>query len=223
MRLASGAFWGNAMKQLDEPRLESDLTYRYDYLAEFIGFTDQDVKLIHALTAKLLPQIASIVDATYDKLLSYVATARHFLPRQNGYDGPLPDRLEALSQDNEQIQFRKEHLRRYLMTLIGNPYDERMIKYLDVVGKMHTPKTGNKQIDVPLVQMNALMGLLSDLMIDAICQLELDRSEELATLRAFNKLLWIQNDLINRHYAADAPIGTPPPTPATPPPTAAWQ
>ncbi len=30
--------------------------------------------------------------------------------------------------------------------------------------------------------------------------LGLERGQEVRTVRAFNKLLWLQNDLINRHY-----------------------
>lgn len=33
-----------------------------------------------------------------------------------------------------------------------------MVSYLDVVGKMYTFRAGNEDSDVPLVQMNALMG-----------------------------------------------------------------
>ena len=172
------------MKQIDEQRLESDVAYRYEFLADFIGFTAEDVATIHGLAPKLLPRIPALVDATYDKLLSYHATARHFLPRQHGYEGSLPLSLEALNQEAEQIQFRKEHLRRYLMSLIGNSYDDRMVKYLDVVGKMHTPKMGNKNIDVPLVQMNALMGLLADVLTQSVFDLELDRGEERKVWRA---------------------------------------
>ena len=75
-----------------------------------------------------------------------------------------------------------------------------MVSYLDMVGKMHTPKAGNKEIDVPLVQMNALMGLISDVLIDAILQSGMESEQMPQTIKAFNKLLWIQNDLINRHY-----------------------
>lgn len=188
------------MKRIDEQRLESDLEYRYEYLIDFIGFDTDDVAAIHAAGPKLLPLIPGLVDATYDKLLSYDATGRHFVPRQNGYDGPLPENLDALNQNSEQIKFRKEHLRRYLMSVVGNSYDARMVNYLDVVGKIHTPKAGNKQIDVPLVQMNALMGLISHTLIQTILGLGLDREQEIRTLGAFNKLLWIQNDLITRHY-----------------------
>jgi hypothetical protein len=47
--------------------------------------------------------------------------------------------------------------------------------------------------------MNALLGFVSDALLNAILSLGLDRTTETRTLRAFNKLLWLQNDLINRH------------------------
>lgn len=82
------------------------------------------------------------------------------------------------------------------------PYDGKMVEYLDMVGKIHTPKAGSKQIDVPLVQMNALMGFVADALVATVLGLGLDRETEVRTLRAFNKLLWVQNDLITRHYQA---------------------
>lgn len=209
------------MKRIDEQQLESDLANRYEYLAEFIGFTQDDVEAIHRLAPRLTPHIPTIVEQTYKKLLSYDATARHFLPRQSGYEGDLPGNLEELGPESRQIQFRKEHLRRYLSSLVGNAYDARMVKYLDVVGKIHTPHAGNKAIDVPLVQMNALLGLLADLLMETIYHLELEPAVERQTLRAFNKLLWIQNDFVNRHYASSTPQAAPAPTP--PPAASAWR
>jgi len=191
------------MKHVDEASLENDAHYRYKYVAEFTGFNDEDVKAIHGAAGHLAPLLPSIVDQTYEKLLAYDATARHFVPRQHGYDGPLPDLLESLSADHPQIQFRKEHLSRYLMHLFGHAYNDKMAAYLDMAGKMHTPKAGNKNIDVPLVQMNALLGLLSDILLTAILGLNVDDETKARTLRAFNKLLWIQNDLVGRHYQDD--------------------
>lgn len=190
------------MKQIDEPRLEQDLAYRFGYLAEFIGFGEEDINAIHAAAAALAPVVPALVDAVYVKLFGYNATKRHFVPRQTGYEGEIPHDLASLTLDHEMIQFRKQHLTRYLVTLVTKPYDKSMVSYLDMVGKMHTPKAGSKELDVPLVQMNALMGFVSDALVSTICSLKLERSQEVATLRAFNKLLWIQNDLINRHYQA---------------------
>ena len=193
------------MQHIDESRLENDPQYRYEYLAGFIGFDEEDAAAIHALAGHLAPHIPAIVDQTYEKLLSFDCTARHFLPRQHGYEGPLPHSLDELSTNHEQIRFRKEHLSRYLMRLIGHAYNDRMILYLDMVGKIHTPRAGNKEIDVPLVQMNALMGLLADVLFEIIQNLDLEEATRTRSLRAFQKLLWIQNDFVNRHYSAAAP------------------
>jgi hypothetical protein len=189
-----------ALKHIDEGRLESDLGYRFGYLAEFMGFTDEDIAAIHASAGKLAPLVPSLVEAVYQKLDDYDATWRHFVPRQFGFEGRLASSVEELTQDDEVIRFRKQHLGRYLASLVTRPYDSKMVSYLDLVGKMHTPKAGSPTLDVPLVQMNALMGFVSDALTATILGLGLERDQEVRTLRAFNKLLWLQNDLINRHY-----------------------
>ena len=190
------------MKHIDETRLETDLAYRFTYLAEFMEFGEQDVAMIHAAAAHLAPLVPTLVDAVYNKLFKYDATKRHFVPRQHGYHGPLPTGIEELTQDHEQIKFRKEHLGRYLVQLVTRPYDDKLVQYLDLVGKIHTPKAGAQELDVPLVQMNALMGFVADALTATILSLNLERDLEVAMVRAFGKLLWLQNDLINRHYAA---------------------
>ncbi|MBL9123674.1 MAG: protoglobin family protein [Planctomycetaceae bacterium] len=188
------------MIQIDEARLESDVAYRVDYLSQFMGFDGQDIAAIHGAAGALAPLVPGLVDAVYVKLFSYDATKRHFVPRQSGYDGPVPASLAELNLDHAMIEFRKGHLSRYLVALVTRPYDAKMIHYLDLVGKMHTPQAGSAELDVPLVQMNALMGFVADALTATILSLGLDRATEERTVRAFNKLLWLQNDLITRHY-----------------------
>jgi hypothetical protein len=77
-----------------------------------------------------------------------------------------------------------------------------MVKYLDWVGKIHTPKAGSKSVNVPIVQINSLMGFVADAITNTIFSLNLPRDIEIATIRAFGKLLWIQNDLFVRHYVS---------------------
>ena len=190
------------MTKIDEPRLETDLGYRFGYVAEFIGFGPDEVAAVHAAAPLLAPLVPALVDAVYAKLHAYDATWRHFLPRQHGYTGDVPATLAALTPDHPQIAFRKQHLGRYLAGLVTKPYDGKMVEYLDMVGKMHTPKAGNPALDVPLVQMNALLGFVADALTATILGLNLPRETEVKTLRAFGKLLWVQNDLITRHYQA---------------------
>ena len=188
------------MIRINEQRLESDLSYRFQYLVEFMGFGDEDVAAIHGAAPAIAPLVPTLVDAVYDKLHGYDATWRHFLPRQSGFDGAVPKSLEDVTPDHEMIRYRKEHLARYLAALVTKPYDGKMVAYLDRVGKMHTPKAGSEELNVPLVQMNALLGFVADALTNTILSLGLERTLEVRTLRAFNKLLWLQNDLINRHY-----------------------
>ena len=188
------------MKTINEQRLESDLGYRFQYLTEFMGFGEEDVAAIHGAAAAIAPLVPMLVDAVYEKLHSYDATWRHFLPRQSGYEGPVPKTLDEVTLDHEMIRYRKEHLGRYLAALVTKPYDVKMVTYLDMVGKIHTPKAGSKELNVPLVQMNALLGFVADAFTNTILSLGLERAAEVRTLRAFGKLLWLQNDLINRHY-----------------------
>ena len=192
------------MQHIDEARLETDLAYRVSYLTEFMGFGAEDIAALHASAPLLGPIVPKLVDAVYDKLFSYDSTKRHFVPRQTGFEGPVPTSVEALEMSHEMIMFRKQHLGRYLTALVTRPYDAKMLAYLDNVGKIHTPQAGSPQLDVPLVQMNALMGFVADAVLATVMSLGLDRAAELRTVRAFNKLLWVQNDLINRHYQAPA-------------------
>lgn len=192
------------MQHIDEARLESDLAYRYGYLAEFMGFGEADIAAIHESAALLAPRVPALVDAVYDKLFGYDATKRHFVPRQSGYEGEAPKDIDSLAMNHAMIEFRKQHLGRYLASLVTKPYDLKMVEYLDRVGKMHTPGAGSAKLNVPLVQMNALLGFVTDALISEILAMGLPVERQARTLRAFNKLLWLQNDLINRHYAVPA-------------------
>jgi len=66
-----------------------------------------------------------------------------------GYEGAVPARLEDVTHDHPLIQFRKSHLTRYLTRLVSAPYDAKMVGYLDLVGRIHTPNAGSAELDVP--------------------------------------------------------------------------
>jgi hypothetical protein len=189
------------MKTIDEARLESDIKYRFEYLCDFIGFNADDIEVVTGAASLLGPVVNTLVDAVYNKLFTYDCTKRQFLPKQHGFEGATPNSLEELSVEHEQIKFRKTHLAVYLVKLVTGPYDDKLVEYLDFVGKIHTRKAGNKEIYVPIVQMNALMGFVADAINTTIMSLEIPQEAKNQAIRSFSKLLWIQNDLINRHYA----------------------
>src|SRR4051812_18263815 len=109
------------MIHVNEARLESDLNYRFHYVSEFMGFSTDDVAAIHAAAPVLGPVVPALVDAVYDKLHRYDATWRHFVPRQTGYEGSVPDTLDEVTADHPMIHYRKQHLARYLTALVTKP------------------------------------------------------------------------------------------------------
>jgi nitrate reductase gamma subunit len=117
-----------------------------------------------------------------------------------GLSGDTPASLDALEPDHGQIAFRKKHLSGYLVKLVTAPYDGKMLQYLDWVGRIHTPKAGNPEIAIPIVQIGALSGFANDALIATIQGLDIPQEKRTAMIRAFTKLLWIQADLFNRHY-----------------------
>jgi len=192
----------STLARIDEPRLEKDLGYRFSYVTQFMNFSPDDVATIQAMASHLAPLVPALVDAVYVQLFRFDATKRHFVPPQFGYEGPTPTDVETLTLEHPQIKYRKQHLTNYLVKLVTGPYDAKMVGYLDMVGKIHTPKAGSKDIRVPLVQMNALMGFVSDALLNTLLSLDVDGATKAKAVRSFNKLLWLQNDLIARHYAS---------------------
>ncbi len=188
------------MKEIDDARLETDLVYRFEYLCDFIGFGEEDIAAIHATAPVLAPMVPALVDAVYDKLAGYTSTWRHFVGRGEGFEGEVATDVASLTMDHEQIAFRKNHLARYLEALVTRPYDEKMVKYLDMVGRKHTGQAGASALHIPLIQMNALLGWVADVFNATLLGTDLPTETKVKTLRAFSKLLWIQNDLVTRHY-----------------------
>jgi hypothetical protein len=186
------------MRHIDEARLETDLPYRVAYLTEFMAVTVDDWKAIRESGEVLGPLLDALVDAVYEKLWKYDATQRHFRRPGSGFKQPVNGEIVKL--DHPYVEFRKERLRRYLVRLVSGIYDDKFVLYLDWAGKIHTAKAGAPQIEVPLVQMNALMGFVAAAVVSTLWDLVSDDTQRRRYIEAWNKLLWIQNDLINRHY-----------------------
>jgi len=56
--------------------------------------------------------------------------------------------------------------------------------------------------------MGALLGYVEDIVVGAVMELEgVDAGTKMKVMRAFNKVLWIQNDLFARHYVG-VDVGT---------------
>lgn len=191
--------------QISEERLERDVVYRVDFLRKFMGFSDEDIALIQDAGPVLAPRVPEIVDAVYHRLFAFDLTRRHFVARQHGYEGAVPTSDSDLNADHEQVKFRKMHLQAYFVKLVSQPFDSKMLLFLDWVGRIHTAQAGNPAIYVPMVQVNALFGFVHDALTIVLQGAHLPQPRRDGMVRAFSKLLWIQADLFMRHYQAQDP------------------
>jgi len=191
------------MQNISRDKLYTDLLYRFNYVSKFVNFGAEDIEAIKASAPLVAPLVSSIVDAVYVKLFSFDITKEVFLKKGEGVHGHVNTSLTALQLGSEQIRFRKDMLTSYLVKLVTAEYNEQFVTYLDNVAKIHTPKGGNKQINVEYIHINALLGYVEDIILDALLSAQIDNDIKKRTIRAFNKLLWIQNDLFSRHYVSD--------------------
>ncbi|KAL0073549.1 Protoglobin-domain-containing protein [Phycomyces blakesleeanus] len=189
------------MQHIDNDQLYQDSTYRFEYVSKFMDFGEADIKAIQDVAELVRPLVPVVVDAVYAKLFEFDVTKRFFLPKNDGFEGELPATLEELTLNHPQVKFRKEFLGKYLYKILSGPYDERFIRYLDWVAKIHTDTPEKKsKINVDYIHINALMGFVETALVGGLLSLNLDRQTEGAALAAFNKLLWIQNDYFAKYY-----------------------
>jgi hypothetical protein len=200
------------MQHID-PESLSNLESRVSYSKSFVGFTTEDAQAIHDSKPVVAALVPTVVDEVYKKLLSFDITAMSFVPRQTGYEGEAPAALEDLNLDHPQIKFRMSFLKGYLVKLVTMDYDKASTwDYLDKVAIMHTGEPGfahrakRPGLRVEYVHMGLLLGYVVDLLLGAVIEHpDLDDKTKSRVLRAFNKILWIQNDLFALHYVAGKP------------------
>ncbi|KAF9979259.1 hypothetical protein BGZ73_002527 [Actinomortierella ambigua] len=195
------------MEHIDRELLYTDAVYRFKYVASFMNFGQDDIDAIHAVAPGIKPLVPVVVDAVYNKLHQYDITWAFMAKRHEGFvpRGKVVEDVQKLDVDAEQIKFRKDMLSKYLARLVENPYDEKMIKYLDYVAKIHTDTPGKKsKINVDLIHCNALLGYVETVLMGGVNSLtDVDQETKNKAIVAFGKLLWIQMDFFIKYYCND--------------------
>jgi len=191
------------MQHVEKTSLAS-LPERIAYIKAFLNFTSEDAAALHAAKPFVTPLIPTVLDAIYAKLLSFDITGAPFLPRNTDYEGEIPKTVQELTLEAPEIAFR---LSSYLVKLVTADYESiETWEYLDKVGIMHTGLPGFKhreskpELRVEYIHIGLLLGYVDDILLSAVLGADLDIATKTTVLRAFNKVVWIQNDLFSRHY-----------------------
>ncbi|KAK0125268.1 hypothetical protein ONS96_009123 [Cadophora gregata f. sp. sojae] len=199
------------MQHISPSSLEK-LPSRISYLSTFLDLTPLDGEALLAAKPLIAPLIPTILDAVYSKLLSFDITAKAFVPKNTDYEGELVKSVRELTLEHPQIALRKDFLKNYLVKLVSTtdltPTSPFWV-YLNNVGIMHTGQPGFKhcakrpELRVEYIHMGALLGYVVDIVIGAVMSMDvIDIEMKCKVIRALNKVVWIQNDLMARHYLA---------------------
>ena len=194
---------------IDKDRLDTDIRYRFDYLANFLNFTNDDIAALNRFSKIAGPFIESVVDIVYQNLIDYDVTKDHLLKSTKDFQGTATTDPNKLTIKSEQIVFRIKSMRKYLNRILRQTvWNDAFLEFLSNVGKSHTKLAGTQSIDVEYMHINALFGFLEQTFIQAVLNnTELDLSVKRETLFALSKVFWIQNDLFAMHYLTASRIG----------------
>ncbi|PKY04287.1 hypothetical protein P168DRAFT_297184 [Aspergillus campestris IBT 28561] len=192
---------GRPIKHVGRKELYTSLEARVRYLREMVDFNSADVEALTTGSKYIKALIPAVVNIVYKKLLENDITARAFHTRDTADETPIE---EFFTEGSPQIQRRKVFLRWYLVRICSDPTQMDFWRYLNKVGQMHSGQARMHPLNIEYIHIGALLGFITDIFIEAIMshpQLSLPR--KVALVRAFNKVIWIQNDLFAKWRVRD--------------------
>ncbi|GAA6003117.1 uncharacterized protein JCM10292_002875 [Rhodotorula paludigena] len=197
-------------KEIDRDRLNTDLAYRVQYDRDFVEFTKDDEDVLHAAAPLILPVTMDIVDGVYEHLFCFSNTKSVFLKREEGFEGDLAGKLDDLTLEHPQMKLRKKFLTMWVARIMTADFQKAEFwEYLDKVGEMHTGRPAFKHrlnkdpLIVDLQQLTLTLAWINDVVTTIVLNIprdELSSKRKLRILRAFSKIMWISQDLWQRHY-----------------------
>ena len=179
-----------------------DWPARMRQMADFVGFTDDDLELLRASGPLLIDRADDLAAAVYEHFLSYPATARYFLTR----DGEV---------NETRLTRRKHSLARWLRNSIEFIIDEQFPVFLLAVGVVHSnpPAPAGRHGSVPARFMTGTISFIQSQIASTLAEEMDDPTAAMRTAIAWNKMLMLQLDVLLAGYITETPT---PPRPDAP-------
>lgn len=170
-------------------RAERDDAGRYlRYMAEFIGFTDEDAEAVRRTKPIVAKHLPDIVAAFYNHLLRYPPTRSFFLRPDGSVDEPY-------------LELRMRHQMNFWLRTADALLDDDYARYVDYVGRAHTARGADPQIYVAERYVIGMVGVVQNAISMALLR-DLEGDEPLRTVavEAWDKLLMVVLELLSRAY-----------------------
>lgn len=161
-------------------------------MAEFVGFNRIQVEAVRESRFIIEKHLPAIVAAFYDHLLIYPPTRKVFL---------LPDG----SINHEYVKMRMHHLTNFWRRTASGPYDDEYARYIDYVGRAHTRRGADPNIDIAERYVIGQVGFVQHAISEALSKElhEIDPEWEVRALKAWNLLMMVLLEMLSRVYHED--------------------
>lgn len=178
-----------------------DWPARMQQMADFMGFSDEDLEMVRASGPILLDHADELTSAVYDHFLQFPQTARFFLTPEGEIDQTRLDR-------------RKHSLARWLRHSIDFRLDEQFPVFLLAMGVVHSNPSLERSYlgSVPARFMIGTMSFAQTAIGQLLLAEMADPVQAMRASAAWNKLLLLQLDVLLAGYVSETP------TPASEPP-----
>lgn len=170
----------------------------FRYMAEFVGFTQEDANAIRESGLVIEKHLPAIIARFYDNLLQFPTTRKLFTRR----DGSI---------DQEYLQLRMMHQANFWRRTASGSYDGDYARYIDYVGRAHTSRGADPKIYVEERYVIGMIGFVQHAITEALA-LELgdfNPDLELRAVKAWNKLAMLLLEMLARAYGKDRDPETP--------------
>jgi nitrite reductase/ring-hydroxylating ferredoxin subunit/hemoglobin-like flavoprotein len=164
----------------------------FQYMADFIGLSKEDVSAIQQTAPVIEHHLPEIVAKFYSHLLRYPPTRKFFLKK----DGSI---------DQEYVELRMRHLTNFWLHAAKGNFDEEFARYVDYVGRAHTSHGADPKIYVAERYVIGQVGFMQHAISEAITSDLRNVNEELETtaIEAWDRLIMVILEMLARAYGGE--------------------
>lgn len=161
----------------------------FGYIADFVGFTDEDASTIRETRFIIEKYIPKIVADFYAQLLRFPAT-RQLFQKPDG------------SIDQDYLEMRMQHQANFWRRAASGQYEEDFARFVDYVGRSHTSNGADPSIYIPERYVIGMIGFVQQRVTEALENElgEVDRDLQSRGIKAWNKLLMVVLNMLSRSY-----------------------
>jgi nitrite reductase/ring-hydroxylating ferredoxin subunit len=161
----------------------------FGYIADFIGFTEEDASTIRETRFIIEKYIPKIVADFYAQLLRFPSTRRLFQKP----DGSI---------DQDYLEMRMQHQANFWRRAASGQYEEDFARFVDYVGRSHTSHGADPNIYIPERYVIGMVGFVQQRVTEALESelAEVDRDLLSRGTKAWNKLLMVVLNMLSRSY-----------------------